>query len=105
MFPIGFMYYFGTNLDSRFAVPDFWPKPEATYRIPFEREEIEAELEHQRKKRLMRRKERMELETTEGYLYGAQGQRSEALPWWWPGDMRRRLEAERRREGDGRRQR
>ena len=45
MFPIGFMYYFGTNLDSRFKVPDFWPKPESTYKIPFEREEIEAELE------------------------------------------------------------
>ncbi|KAF2443756.1 hypothetical protein P171DRAFT_486476 [Karstenula rhodostoma CBS 690.94] len=45
MFPIGIMYYFGTNLDGKFSVPDFWPKPEQTHRIPFEREEIKAELE------------------------------------------------------------
>ena len=45
MFPIGWMYYFGTNLDNRFSVPDFWPKPEETNRIPFEREDIRKELD------------------------------------------------------------
>ncbi|KAF9731919.1 hypothetical protein PMIN06_003094 [Paraphaeosphaeria minitans] len=45
MFPIGIMYYFGTNLDGKFSVPNFWPKPEQTHRIPYEREEIKAELE------------------------------------------------------------
>ncbi|RDA90674.1 hypothetical protein CP533_4679 [Ophiocordyceps camponoti-saundersi (nom. inval.)] len=43
MFPIGIMYYFGTNLDNRFAVPDFWPKPEECNKVPHDREEIEAE--------------------------------------------------------------
>lgn len=39
------MYYFGTNLDGKFSVPEFWPKPEQTHRIPFDREDIKAELE------------------------------------------------------------
>ncbi|KFA67389.1 hypothetical protein S40285_00231 [Stachybotrys chlorohalonatus IBT 40285] len=43
MFPIGFMYYFGTNLDHRFSVPDFWPKPDECNKIPRDREELEAE--------------------------------------------------------------
>ncbi|PFH59621.1 hypothetical protein XA68_12083 [Ophiocordyceps unilateralis] len=43
MFPIGIMYYFGTNLDNRFAVPGFWPKPEECNKLPRDREEIEAE--------------------------------------------------------------
>ncbi|KAH6694107.1 mitochondrial cytochrome c oxidase assembly factor [Plectosphaerella plurivora] len=43
MFPIGIMYYFGTNLDSRFAVPGFWPKAEHSHKIPFEREDIKNE--------------------------------------------------------------
>ncbi|KAF2128894.1 hypothetical protein P153DRAFT_386095 [Dothidotthia symphoricarpi CBS 119687] len=45
LFPISIMYYFGTNLDGKFSVPDFWPKPEQTHRIPYEREEIAKELE------------------------------------------------------------
>ncbi|KAF1961071.1 hypothetical protein CC80DRAFT_436603 [Byssothecium circinans] len=45
LFPISVMYYFGTNLDNRFSVPDFWPKEGQTHKIPFEREEIKAELE------------------------------------------------------------
>ncbi|KAI9832563.1 MAG: hypothetical protein M1819_004353 [Sarea resinae] len=59
MFPIGFMYYFGTNLDSRFTVPGFWPKPEETNRIPFEKEDIQAELERLRTRRLERRNRRL----------------------------------------------
>ncbi|MCJ1265370.1 hypothetical protein MMC22_005247 [Lobaria immixta] len=61
MFPIGWMYYFGTNLESRFSVPDFWPKPENTHRIPFERGELEEELERLKKERLDRRARRLEL--------------------------------------------
>jgi protein PET100, fungi type len=62
MFPIGIMFYFGTNLDQRFAVPDFWPKPEHANRVPFEREEIEAELARLRARRLYLRDRRLEQE-------------------------------------------
>lgn len=60
MFPIAWMYYFGTNLENRFSVPDFWPKPESTYKIPFEKEEIHGELERLRQRRLERRRVRLE---------------------------------------------
>lgn len=59
MFPIGWMWYFGTNLDERFAVPDFWPKPEQTYRIPYEKDEIHGEVERLKKQRLLRRQARL----------------------------------------------
>ena len=62
MFPIGWMYYFGTNLENRFSVPNFWPSPEATYKIPFERDEIEHELEIQKARRLLRREQRLQHE-------------------------------------------
>lgn len=62
MFPIGIMYYFGTNLDSRFAVPDFWPKEGQTHTIPFEKEEINEELERLKQRRLAARARRLELE-------------------------------------------
>ena len=55
MFPIGIMYYFGTNLDHRFTVPDFWPKPGEDNKLPYEREEIHAELERLRARRLFNR--------------------------------------------------
>ncbi|KAG6036994.1 hypothetical protein E4U19_006537 [Claviceps sp. Clav32 group G5] len=45
MFPIGIMYYFGTNLDNRFSVPDFWPKPEECNRVPQDRDELMVEYE------------------------------------------------------------
>jgi protein PET100, fungi type len=45
MFPIGIMYYFGTNLDNRFTVPGFWPSAENSNKIPKSREELEAEYE------------------------------------------------------------
>ena len=38
------MYYFGTNLENRFAVPDFWPTQEQSHKIPFERDVIKAEV-------------------------------------------------------------
>ena len=66
MFPIGFMYYFGVNLDSRFSVPDFWPKEGQTHRIPFERDEIEAELERLKERRLAQRARRLAIEEQGG---------------------------------------
>lgn len=62
MFPIAWMYYFGTNLESRFSVPDFWPKPESSHRIPFERAEMQEELERLKNKRLEKRARRLEME-------------------------------------------
>jgi protein PET100 len=62
MFPIAIMYYYGTNLDNRFSVPDFWPKPEQTNRIPFEKDEIHSELERLRQRRLYLRDKRLEQE-------------------------------------------
>ncbi|KAI9788538.1 MAG: hypothetical protein M1835_002224 [Candelina submexicana] len=65
MFPIAIMYYFGTNLDERFSVPDFWPKPGTTHRIPFEKDEIKSELERLRQRRLELRARRLEAEAKE----------------------------------------
>ncbi|KAK7936615.1 uncharacterized protein PG986_015053 [Apiospora aurea] len=62
MFPIGIMYYFGTNLDERFAVPDFWPKPENANKVPLDRDEIQAELARLRARRLYLRDRRLEEE-------------------------------------------
>ncbi|VUC28323.1 unnamed protein product [Clonostachys rosea] len=42
-FPIGIMYYFGTNIEERFAVPGFWPSAEQSNTIPKDRDEIRAE--------------------------------------------------------------
>jgi protein PET100, fungi type len=63
MFPIGFMYYFGINLDSRFAVPDFWPKKEQTHTIPFEKEDIAQELARLKQRRLAARAQRLAMES------------------------------------------
>ena len=65
MFPIGWMYYFGTNLEERFSVPDFWPSPESTHKIPFEREEIKAEVERMKARRLAKRARRLQMEGKE----------------------------------------
>jgi protein PET100 len=62
LFPIGIMYYFGTNLDRRFSVPDFWPKPEQLHKIPTEKEEIKGELDRLRARRLELRRRRLEEE-------------------------------------------
>ncbi|KAL8687969.1 MAG: hypothetical protein Q9218_006002 [Villophora microphyllina] len=61
MFPIGWMYYFGTNLESRFTVPDFWPAPEKTHRIPFERDEMKAELERLKVQRQERKARKLKV--------------------------------------------
>ena len=60
MFPIGWMWYFGVNLDTRFSVPDFWPAPEMTYKIPFEKEELKEMSERLKADRLERRRRRLE---------------------------------------------
>lgn len=65
MFPIGWMYYFGTNLDERFSVPDFWPKENETHHIPFEKDEIQSELARLRARRLAARQRRLELEAND----------------------------------------
>jgi protein PET100 len=62
MFPIGIMFYFGTNLDNRFAVPNFWPKAEESNKVPFDRDEIHAELERLRTRRLYLRDKRLAAE-------------------------------------------
>lgn len=54
MFPIGWMYYFGTNLENRFSVEGFWPTQEQSHKIPYEKDEIKAEVE--RIQREMRRR-------------------------------------------------
>ena len=66
MFPIGVMYYFGTNLDSKFSVPGFWPSREQSNRIPIEKEEIDAELERLKARRLALRQMRLEKGPIEG---------------------------------------
>lgn len=45
MFPIGIMYYFGTNLDNRFSVEGFWPRPDQCNTVPRDREELKIEYE------------------------------------------------------------
>ena len=57
--------YFGVNLDKRFSVPDFWPKPEQSHRIPFERDEIYKEIARLRDRRLAARAKRFEVEELE----------------------------------------
>lgn len=65
MFPIGWMWYFGTNLETRFTVPDFWPEPGTTHKIPFEREELKELGERLKADRLERKRRRLEKEKAE----------------------------------------
>lgn len=44
-FPIGWMYYFGTNLENRFTVPDFWPTQAQSHKLPHGSEELREEVE------------------------------------------------------------
>lgn len=59
LFPIGYMYYFGTNLEERFTVPDFWPKEGQTHKIPYEKDEIQSELARLKARRLALRDQRL----------------------------------------------
>lgn len=54
LFPIGWMYYFGTNLDDRFKVKGFWPTEEQSHKIPLDKEEIDRELSRMRMADAMR---------------------------------------------------
>ncbi|KAI5293825.1 hypothetical protein KEM52_005158 [Ascosphaera acerosa] len=62
LFPIGIMYYFGTNLEERFDVPGFWPSKEQSHKIPFEMDEINAELERLERKKKLQAAFRREME-------------------------------------------
>ena len=62
LFPIGWMYYFGTNLDERFSVPGFWPTAEQSHKIPLEKEAIDRELWRMRMVEAVRRERRLEIE-------------------------------------------
>ncbi|BCS17858.1 uncharacterized protein APUU_10686S [Aspergillus puulaauensis] len=58
LFPIGWMYYFGTNLDERFSVPGFWPTTEQSHKIPLEKEDIDKELARMRMADAVKRERR-----------------------------------------------
>ncbi|KAE8164255.1 hypothetical protein BDV40DRAFT_298742 [Aspergillus tamarii] len=60
LFPIGWMYYFGTNLDDRFSVPGFWPTTEQSHKIPLDKEEIDKELARMRMVDTIRREKRQQ---------------------------------------------
>ncbi|RAO64992.1 uncharacterized protein BHQ10_001004 [Talaromyces amestolkiae] len=62
LFPIGWMYYFGTNLEERFSVPGFWPTVEQSHKIPETKEDIEAELSRMRTLDAVRVKRRQQQE-------------------------------------------
>jgi len=62
MFPIGYMWYFGTNLEERFSVPGFWPTQEQSHKIPYEKEEIRAEVERIRREIMERQTVQKKLE-------------------------------------------
>jgi protein PET100, fungi type len=62
-FPIGWMYYFGTNLDERFKVPDFWPTQEQSHKLPYDKEDIKAEID--RMNRAMQEREQIRRAETE----------------------------------------
>ncbi|ETI23235.1 hypothetical protein G647_05033 [Cladophialophora carrionii CBS 160.54] len=76
------MYYFGTNLENRFSVPGFWPTQEQSHRIPYERDEIRAEIErHQRMLRERRTEMQRERESERAKEHEhQQGQGQEKLP-------------------------
>ncbi|KXG50373.1 uncharacterized protein PGRI_068640 [Penicillium griseofulvum] len=62
LFPIGWMYYFGTNLDDRFATKGFWPTAEQSHKIPLDKEEIDQELARMRMVDAMKRERRQAAE-------------------------------------------
>ncbi|EKV12229.1 Putative Mitochondrial cytochrome c oxidase assembly factor [Penicillium digitatum] len=63
LFPIGWMYYFGTNLDNRFSTKGFWPTAEQSHKIPLDKEEIDQELTRMRMVDAMKREQRQAAET------------------------------------------
>ncbi|GIJ89994.1 hypothetical protein Asppvi_008940 [Aspergillus pseudoviridinutans] len=77
IFPIGWMYYFGTNLDDRFSVPGFWPTAEQSHKIPLEKEEIDRELARMRTVDAVRRKRRLQQEAMEAQAQAQVAARAE----------------------------
>ncbi|KAH7371996.1 hypothetical protein BKA66DRAFT_423317 [Pyrenochaeta sp. MPI-SDFR-AT-0127] len=71
LFPISIMYYFGTNLDGKFTVPEFWPKPGQTHKIPYDREEIAKELERIKERNLENKRRREEQERMRALMEGS----------------------------------
>lgn len=66
MFPIGIMYYFGTNLDNRFSVPGFWPTAENSNKLPRDREELQVEYEKLVAKQRAKQAKKLEQEKQQG---------------------------------------
>ncbi|KAJ5778911.1 hypothetical protein N7457_006631 [Penicillium paradoxum] len=62
LFPIGWMYYFGTNLDDRFSTKGFWPTAEQSHKIPLDKEEIDQELARMRMVDVVKREQRLAAE-------------------------------------------
>ncbi|EEQ30327.1 hypothetical protein McanMca71_002177 [Microsporum canis] len=61
-FPIGWMYYFGTNLEERFSVPDFWPTTANSHKIPADKGEIDKELARMNEQRARRLLEKQRIQ-------------------------------------------
>ncbi|KAJ5887647.1 hypothetical protein N7495_007688 [Penicillium taxi] len=74
MFPIGWMYYFGLNLEDRFQTKGFWPTAEQSHKIPLDKEEIDAELARMRMVDGIRRERR----EREAAATAAQAQQTES---------------------------
>lgn len=70
-FPIGWMYYFGTNLDERFAVPDYWPTEANSHTLPYDHKDLKAEvvrLQQEMREKAERRKAREAAQAREAVL-------------------------------------
>ena len=84
------MYYFGVNLDTRFSVPDFWPAPETTHRIPFEREELKELAARLKAERLEKKRRRLERGGGgEGVVEGEGGRGAESVGTFGVGSIER----------------
>lgn len=57
-FPIGWMYYFGTNLDARFNVPQFWPTQEQSHKIPYDSNDLKLEVRRIQQEAVQRQQKR-----------------------------------------------
>jgi protein PET100 len=78
LFPIGWMYYFGTNLDNRFATKDFWPTAEQSHKIPLDKEEIDQELARMRMVDAVKRERRLAAEAEQAQLQAQVQSQSQA---------------------------
>ena len=80
-FPIGWMYYFGTNLDRKFTIPEFWPTQEQSHKIPTERDDIRKEVQRIqgqiRERKLLLQQQDQSMGEDGKRVLEAQGQRQE----------------------------